>query len=93
MKIRLGFVSNSSSACYVIPKKILSEEQISQIENHIEYSKEHFPQIPWAEKGQEWDIVETDEDITASTVMNNFDIYDFFIAIGIKEEDITYEVY
>lgn len=93
MKFRLGFVSNSSSASYIIPKKILSEEQISQIKNHIEYSKEHFPQIPWAEKGQEWDITETDEDIMVCTIMNNFDIYDFFIAIGIKEEDITYEIY
>jgi len=93
MKIKMGFVSNSSSASYVIPKKILSEEQISQIKNHIEYAQEHFPQIAWAEKGQEWDIVEIDDNITACTGMNNFDIYDFFIAIGIKEDDITYIVY
>ena len=37
MKIRNGFVSNSSSSSFVILKKYLSEEQIKKIKNHIEY--------------------------------------------------------
>ena len=90
MKIRIGFVSNSSSASYIIPKKILSEEQIFQIKNHIEYAQEHFPQIAWADKGQDWNITETDEEITASTVMNNFDMHEFLIAIGLENEYIRH---
>ena len=33
--IRLGFVSNSSSSSFVIPKKYLTEEDKGIIENHM----------------------------------------------------------
>jgi hypothetical protein len=36
MKIRSGFVSNSSSSSYIVQKKNLSEEQIDMIKNHID---------------------------------------------------------
>ena len=39
MKIRMGFVSNSSSCSFTISKKGLTEEQISQIKNHIKAAK------------------------------------------------------
>jgi len=37
MKLRLCFISNSSSSSYVILKRNLSEKQIDMIYNHIEY--------------------------------------------------------
>jgi enolase len=40
MKIRTGFVSNSSSSSYIISKKNLTEEQIYMIKNHVEYCYE-----------------------------------------------------
>lgn len=36
MKIRSGFVSNSSSSSFIVQKKYLSQEQICKIENHID---------------------------------------------------------
>jgi len=49
MKIRIGFVSNSSSSSFVVSKKHLSLDQINKIKKHIEYAKENFPQIIFAE--------------------------------------------
>lgn len=90
MKIRIGFVSNSSSCAFIIPKKILSEEQIGQIKNHIEYARENFPQMQYADPGQAWKVEETDEQITTTTIMDNFDMHDFLIAIGVKKDDIEW---
>lgn len=39
MKVRVGFVSNSSSSSFVIEKKHLSDLQIVFIKNHIETAK------------------------------------------------------
>ena len=39
MKIRQGFVSNSSSSSFVINKINLSEKQIEQIKNHGSYMR------------------------------------------------------
>jgi hypothetical protein len=36
MMIRLGFVSNSSSSSFVIPKKYLSEEEISIVHEYMD---------------------------------------------------------
>jgi len=40
MKIRSGFVSNSSSSSYIIQKKNLTDEQIDMIHNHVDYCYE-----------------------------------------------------
>ena len=44
MKIRIGFVSNSSSASFCIPAYKLTEKQIDKIRNHFAYAKE---QVRW----------------------------------------------
>jgi hypothetical protein len=48
MKVRNGFVSNSSSASFIIKKAGLSEAQIDAIKRHGEYSKivdKHFTKM------------------------------------------------
>ena len=88
MKIRNGFVSNSSSCSFIIPKEILSAVQIDMIKNHIEYAKENFPQLN-ADCCNAWDIEENEEAITACTSMNNFSMYKYLLLIGVKEEHLA----
>ena len=93
MKIRTGHVSNSSSSSFIVLKKVLTEEQIIAIRNHIQYSQENFPQIVWADENQFWDIDETDEQIKLYTTMDNFDIHEFLLALGIEDDDIKWKDY
>ena len=71
MKIRKGFISNSSSSSFLIEKEYLSEKQIEQIYNHKEFciDKLDFP----------WKICETKSLITLSTNMDNFNIQKYLI--------------
>ena len=93
MKFRYGFVSNSSSCSFIVPKKILSEGQMDKLRNHIEYARNNFPQISYANDEDTWSIEETDEQMTLSTCMNNFDMEAFLIAIGVPEENIEWSPY
>ena len=43
VKIRAGFVSNSSSSSFVISLSALTDDQVVAILHHMEYGKEHFP--------------------------------------------------
>lgn len=93
MKVRMGHVSNSSSSSFVILKEVLTKEQLDAIRNHIKYAQENFPQIPYAEKHQEWDTIETDEKVTVRTVMDNFNMREFLLALGIEDDNIEWKFY
>ena len=61
----------------------------NKIKNNIYYGKKEF-QIDWADKNQRWDIEETEEEITMSTGMDNFDMHEFLIKIGVHDDNIKY---
>lgn len=82
MKIRHGFVSNSSSSSFIVHKKSLSEFQINAIHNHIEVYNSLNPDYP-ADKDEEWFIDDKGGAILGSTSMDNFDMESFFNLIGI----------
>ena len=102
MKIRNGFVSNSSSSSFVIKIKKLSKLQIWAIENHIEAARNILDwNLSWddpesngervAIRQDAWDVSFNyhDKTITVDTAMDNFDMKQFLKEIKVKEKYIT----
>ena len=86
MKIRQGFVSNSSSSSFVIAKGYLSSLQKEQIRQHIEQGKRFG--MDNSNKENRWCISEDDCVINGYTYMDNFDMYDFLERIGVPTDKI-----
>ena len=76
MKIRQGFVSNSSSSSFVINKINLSEKQIEQIKNHGSYMR-------YNEQSDAWTIEEDEFEISGSTWMDNFSMLEYLEKINV----------
>lgn len=88
MKVRRDFVTNSSSSSFIISKRCLDNDQIEAIREHWELGKKiGMVDLKW---DSPWDIEENDEFITGYTFMDNFNMYDFFNKIDVKEGNITW---
>lgn len=83
MKIREGFVSNSSSSSFIISKPKLSALQLMALRNHIQVGKELG--IEYCDPEDAWDITEDDDTIRLSTFMDNFDMEEFIGKIEATE--------
>lgn len=93
MKTRQGFVSNSSSSSFVIPKDELSYTQMQRIISHINESKmiEPSDEFGWCNnEGDAWDITITDDEIRGWTCMDNFDMHYFLQQIGVPDHIIEW---
>lgn len=90
MKIRVNFVSNSSSSSCIIKKSMISAVQADQIRNHIEVAKGIEGLGAYADGYNAWTIHETDDMINAGTFMDNFSMYKFLEAIGVPDEAVVW---
>lgn len=93
MKIRKGFVSNSSSSSFIIKKEKLTEEQIEKIKNHIvvvREKKKFFDMLLDCDESDAWKIEENSFSVSGQTWMDNFDMHYFLSKIGVEEEDIVW---
>jgi hypothetical protein len=79
MKIRKGFVSNSSSSSFMIEKDFLTSEQIDKIKRHAELG----PQYNEPYSDDPWQITETNHCLKGDVSMNNFDMDSFMKKIGV----------
>lgn len=92
MKFRAGFVSNSSSSSFSIPKFYLSEFQIYQIKDHIKIGKKLG--IKWCDESDSWYIDDSDDDILRGrTIMDNFDMHELFEKIGVDLKYVSWGEY
>lgn len=86
MKIRSGFVSNSSSSSFIIGLSNLTQEQIDKIVDYKDFAKE----LGMEYIDDYWDIVVTKDYVKGSTGMDNFDMEEFLEKIGVKKDAVEW---
>ena len=91
MKIRKGFVSNSSSSSFVIEARNLSEKQIEQIMDHGSIC-----QLDYEER---WDVDKAINEFNARVItgyvfMDNFDMHKYLTKyVHVDEDQIKWDEY
>ncbi len=97
MKIRQGFVSNSSSSSFCIKLDDLTADQIDHIKDHVKFAKQRGKegdpnfQGPMYDDSPGWDIFEHKNCLCGGTVMTNFEMDSFFYGIGVPEKLIVWD--
>ncbi len=90
MRIKIDFVTNSSSASFMIAKSCINEKQIALIHDHIEAAQAIADPNEKLYLDQ-WVIEEKEHVIEGHTSMDNFDMEWFLRKIGVDMECVKFE--
>jgi hypothetical protein len=98
MKIRSGFVSNSSSSSFIIPHYRINSNQMDMIWDHVRIAKKIDEQLVKEGKErkyeyyEEWQLKSDDFSLWCSTSMDNFRLIEFLIdEVKLNHDDIFFE--
>lgn len=87
MKIRDGFVSNSSSSSFIIMKEKINALQLCQIVDHVTECEKYGMSCG---NDEIWSIDTTDYLVRGDTWMDNFDMDQFLRRIGVDSNVIEW---
>ncbi len=79
MKVRAGFVANSSSSSFRVSLEDITVKQLQQIQE--------------AAKGTEWDISVGEDSVSGYTIIDNFSMRSLFREIGVDMEKVEWDEY
>lgn len=85
MKVRSGFVSNSSSSSFIVSLKDITPAQYLAIVNN-QYDDQGF-----CNSSDAWDIDVSDTEIRGSTFMDNYSMREFFEKIGVDNDKVKWD--
>ena len=94
MKVRIGFVSNSSSCSFSIARAALDLKQFDHLRNHITYAKlKKWDNDGWAAFAERdsWDVCLKEDRIDCETSMDNFDLHKFVLEVLEVPEDAIFD--
>jgi hypothetical protein len=76
-----GYTSNSNLSSFTIPLRMLTEEQVYKIYNHIEESTNHMNYYDFDDISDDdaWEITEDDNYIEGSSYTESFDMRTYLI--------------
>ena len=92
MKIRASFVSNSSSASFILRTANLTDEQLSAIKERMEKEEADnlFREVPFYRlylPNDTWDCIESTGEIHGDTFMDNGELEEWFAELDIPNTE------